>query len=135
MLMAFHTLDNIRQAGNGFYDVWPFIEHDAFGPFAHGGIGDFSPGRNACLDKVFQNLCSPDDGNMGSFTNPEYFFLQLCQTMISRFNGQIAPGNHDAKGIPGSGLDDDFWKIVYTVSGFYFCDDSHVPCFISHPFV
>ena len=43
ILMTLHTFYDIGQTGNGFDDIRSFIEHDTFGPFAHGGIGDFCP--------------------------------------------------------------------------------------------
>ena len=99
VLMLFHALDNVGQADDSFDNIRPFIEHDAFSPFTHGGVCNFSPRRDAGFDQIFQDLRGPNDGDVGSFANPKDFFLQLCQAVVARFDGQIAPGNHDAKGV------------------------------------
>ena len=43
VLVLFHALEDVGQDGDGFDDVRPFIKHDTFSPFAHGGISDFRP--------------------------------------------------------------------------------------------
>lgn len=113
MLVLFHPQQDIRQGCDGFYDVRPFIEHDAFGPFAHGGVGNFSSRRKAFFDQIFKDLSRPNDRHVGRFTDPHNFFLQFCQAPIADFNGQIPAGNHDAQRLFGRGLDDDFRQVVY----------------------
>ena len=51
MLVLFHPQQDVGQGCDGFYDVRPFVKHDAFGPFAHGGVGNFSSRRKAFLTR------------------------------------------------------------------------------------
>ncbi len=112
MLVLFHPQQDVGQGCDGFYDVRPFIEHDALGPFAHGGVGNFSSRREALFDQVFKDLGRPNDRHVGSFADPHDFFLKFCQAPIADFNGQVTAGNHDAEGLLRCGLNDDFRQVV-----------------------
>lgn len=40
------------------------VEHDAFGAFRHGGVGQFGPRRQALLGEIPQHTRRPDDGDV-----------------------------------------------------------------------
>jgi hypothetical protein len=41
-LVRLHSAKDVIQHLHCLHKMWPFVEHDAFGPFAHGRICDFS---------------------------------------------------------------------------------------------
>ena len=95
------------------------MTHSAVRPWR---VGNFSSRRKAFFDQIFKDLSRPNDRHVGRFTNPHDFFLKFCQAPIADFNGQVPAGNHDAQGLFGRSLDDDFRQVVY---GFLVFDFSY----------
>lgn len=66
--------------------VRALIEHHAFSAFTHGGIGNFGARRLALLGETLQHLCCPNDRHVRGFADPQYFFLNLGQSLPTAFD-------------------------------------------------
>src|SRR5262249_53541699 len=96
-LMSFHSLQDVIQSLHGTQNMRAFVEHDGLRPMPHRGIGDFRAGRNSLLCKVFENLRCPNDRTMRRLANPQNFFLNLCHSLKSTLDGEVAASDHDAE--------------------------------------
>jgi hypothetical protein len=45
---------------------------------------------------LFEDLGGPDHGQVGCFADPEDLFLQFRESFVAAFDGEVAPGDHDA---------------------------------------
>ena len=130
--MGLHALQDIREHADGGDRVGAFVEHYAFRPLSHGGVGDFRAGGNAFLGEAFEDLGRPDDGYVGCLADPEHFFLNFGKALIAAFDSQIAAGNHDPDRTGMHGRQDQLRKIIKSFARFNFQDQPQMPGI--HPF-
>ncbi len=109
---------------DGFGDVAAFVEHDAFGAFGLGGVGDFGAAWGALFDEVFEHLGGPDDGYVGGFADAEELFLRFGEALEAELDGEVSARDHDTEGLFCGGGDDDFGEVFDGAFGLDFCDES-----------
>src|SRR5271169_3087155 len=118
--MSLHPLEDIRKNADSSDGVGSFVQHDAFCAFSHGGVRDFRARRHAFLRQSFQNLSRPNHGNVGGLADPKDLLLDLRQTLVTAFHGEIPAGNHDPKGTRAHGSENKFGQIFETFASFNF---------------
>ncbi len=92
--MARHPTEDAVEHDDGIADVGSFVEHDALGPLAHGGVGHLSTRRAASTGKLIEYLGGPDDWEMRSLTQPEDLLLDFGEPLVPDFDGQVTSSNH-----------------------------------------
>src|SRR6516162_1457724 len=125
-LVNLHAFQNVSEGADAGDGIWPFVEHDALGAFAHGCVGDLRAQWHALLCQGFENLRGPNYGNVGSLANPKNFFLDLRKPLIAAFHSEIAAGNHDSETTSAHGAENEFGQIVESSASLNLEDQSQV---------
>ncbi len=65
---------------------------------------------------------------MSRLRRPEYFLLDLGQSLVATFHGQIAAGDHDAGRLANHGREQQFRQILEAAARFDLQHDSKIRC-------
>ena len=123
--MTPHLPDEIRQKAHGLRHVRTLVEHHAFGPLPHGGVGGFRAAGQSFLDEIVQDLGGPDHRNSGGLAQPKHFFLNLGQSQVAQFDREIAAGDHDRGRARSGRLNYQLRQVADRIDRFDFKDERH----------
>jgi hypothetical protein len=124
-LMRLHPVEDAVEGAYGFDHVRTFVEHNAFGSFAHRGIGHLGPCGQSGLGEALQYLGGPDGRKMGGLAQPENLFLHLGEPLEADLHRQVAARDHYTDGRSSEGREEKAGKLLEGVSRFDLDEDAH----------